>query len=335
MLLHQVFSFNSPVWFNVGTAVAAAGQRVLHPVGRRLDGLHPGLVQGGGADLQGWLRLRRQPLPDPVLQGAAVLRRHRVRPGQLHARRRRQRRDDQVRRRHPACGQDGHPGRRPPGHRGVRHHQGARGEEDPRASGRRLRHGPRWFRHRQRAVPERQQLGPRQRRVHERGRERQFVRAARPPARRGHRDRRREEAVPRHRPGRLGVRRPRPAVRRHHQRLAHQPGDRPDHGLQPLLRVHVAGRLVVQPGLPEPDEVPQGRRRLRGREVRQERRVHHHRDGHLDLLRRLPDGEDRRDHPRVPPARHRIRQPGCAADGLRTFRTTRRAAAVSPPRSPR
>ena len=26
MLLHQVFSFNSPVWFNVGTSVAAAGQ---------------------------------------------------------------------------------------------------------------------------------------------------------------------------------------------------------------------------------------------------------------------------------------------------------------------
>ena len=25
MLLHQVFSFNSPVWFNVGTAVPAAG----------------------------------------------------------------------------------------------------------------------------------------------------------------------------------------------------------------------------------------------------------------------------------------------------------------------
>ena len=25
MLLHQVFSFNSPVWFNVGTTVAAAG----------------------------------------------------------------------------------------------------------------------------------------------------------------------------------------------------------------------------------------------------------------------------------------------------------------------
>ena len=31
MLLHQVFSFNSPVWFNVGTPLAAAGERLLHP----------------------------------------------------------------------------------------------------------------------------------------------------------------------------------------------------------------------------------------------------------------------------------------------------------------
>ncbi len=89
MLLHQVFSFNSPVWFNVGTRVAAAGQRLLHPRRRRLDGLDPRLVQGGGADLQGRLRLRRQPLPHPLVQGAALLRRHRLRPGQLHARRRR------------------------------------------------------------------------------------------------------------------------------------------------------------------------------------------------------------------------------------------------------
>jgi ribonucleoside-diphosphate reductase alpha chain len=29
---HQYFSFNSPVWFNVGTTVAAAGLRLLHPL---------------------------------------------------------------------------------------------------------------------------------------------------------------------------------------------------------------------------------------------------------------------------------------------------------------
>ena len=148
MLLHQVFSFNSPVWFNVGTAGAAAGLRLLHPLRRRHDGLDPELVPGGGADLQGRLRRRPQPVPHPVVQGAAVLRRHRVRPGQLHARRGRQRRHDQVRRRDPAGGEDGRPRRRPPRHRGVHRDQGARGGQDPRPARRRLRHGPRRQGHR-------------------------------------------------------------------------------------------------------------------------------------------------------------------------------------------
>ena len=134
MLLHQVFSFNSPVWFNVGHRLAAAGQRLLHPRRRRLDGLDPRLVQGGGADLQGRLRLRRQPVPDPLLQGAAVQRRHRERPGLLHARRGRFRGDDQERRGHPARRQDGHPRRRPPRRGGVHRDQGARGGQDPRAA---------------------------------------------------------------------------------------------------------------------------------------------------------------------------------------------------------
>ena len=55
-----------------------------------------------------------------------------------------------------------------------------------------------------------------------------------------------------------------------------------------------------------------GERFVRGRRVR------HHGDGHLHLLRRLPDRGDRRHHPRVPPARHRLRQPGRAAHGHRS-----------------
>ncbi len=35
--------------------------------------------------------------------------------------------------------------------------------------------------------------------------------------------------------GRVGVRRPGPPVRQHHQRLAHEPGDRPHHRVQPVL----------------------------------------------------------------------------------------------------
>ena len=73
------------------------------------------------------------------------------------------------------------------------------------------------------------------------------------------------DAVPQDRRGRVGVRRPGPPVRRHHQRLAHQPRDRPDHRVQPVLGVHVAGQLLLQPGVAEPAEVPQGRRHLRRR----------------------------------------------------------------------
>ena len=61
--------------------------------------------------------------------------------------------------------------------------------------------------------------------------------------------------------------------------------------------------------------------------VRQGRRADHHRDGHLDLLRRLPDRGDRRHHAQVPPARHRLRQPRRAAHGDRPARTTPTAAA--------
>ena len=110
-LVHQVFSFNSPVWFNVGTTSPQQVSRVLHPGRRRHHGRHPGVVPGRGPDLQGRLRRRRQPVQDPLQQGAAVLRRHRERPGVLHARRRRLGRHDQVRRRHPPRGQDGRPRR--------------------------------------------------------------------------------------------------------------------------------------------------------------------------------------------------------------------------------
>ena len=37
-LIHQIFSFNSPVWFNVGTASPQQVSRVLHPGRRRHDG---------------------------------------------------------------------------------------------------------------------------------------------------------------------------------------------------------------------------------------------------------------------------------------------------------
>ena len=67
----------------------------------------------------------------------------------------------------------------------------------------------------------------------------------------------------RHRRGHVGLRRSRHAVRHHRQRVAHLPGHRPHQRQQPVLRVHVPGRLGVQPGVDQPDEVRQGRRRVR------------------------------------------------------------------------
>ena len=55
--------------------------------------------------------------------------------------------------------------------------------------------------------------------------------------------------------GGLGVRRPRHPVRRHDQRLAHQPRDGPDHRVQPVLGVHEPGQQLLQPGQPQPAEV--------------------------------------------------------------------------------
>ena len=58
MLLHQVFAFNSPVWFNVGTS---SPQQVsacfILSVDDTMD-VDPELVPRGGADLQGRLRRR-------------------------------------------------------------------------------------------------------------------------------------------------------------------------------------------------------------------------------------------------------------------------------------
>ncbi len=180
--------------------LAAAGLGLLHPLGRRLDGLDPQLVQGRGLHLQGRLRRRPQPLPHPLLQGAALLRRHRLGPGLLHARRRRLGRHHQVRWRHAPRGQDGRPRRRPPRHRGVRDDQGQGGGQDPRPARRRLRHGPRRRRHHLGAVPERQQLGARLRRVHARRRGRHRLRPARSQERRGDRARRRPRPVPQDQP---------------------------------------------------------------------------------------------------------------------------------------
>ncbi len=289
---------------------------MLHPVGRRLDGLDPELVQGRGLHLQGRLGCRPQPLPHPVVEGAALLAAAR-RPA-----------------RSPSCAaptrragtiKSGGATRRAAkmvvldvDHPDIEEFVETKAREEDKIRALRdagfdmdlggaditsvqyqnANNSVRVSDEFMRAVEDGTSFGLRARKTA-----------------RGHRDRRRPRAVPQDQQGRVGVRRPGSAVRRHDQRLAHQPRDRPDHRVQPVLGVHVARQLVVQPRVAQPAEVPQGRRHLRRGAVPEGRRGHHHRDGHLDLLRRLPDRGDRHDHPRLPPARHRLRQPRCAADG--------------------
>jgi hypothetical protein len=96
-----------------------AGIGLLHLVGRRPHGLDPELVPGRGSDLQGWFGCRRQPVPHPLIGGAAQGGWHRVGTGQLHARSRFLGRHHQVGWQDSTCGQDGDPRRRPSRHRRV------------------------------------------------------------------------------------------------------------------------------------------------------------------------------------------------------------------------
>ena len=145
---------------------AAAGVGVLHPLGRRHDEVDPQLVRRGGHDLPGRFRVGHQPQPHPLVRRAAQGRRHRVGPGELHARRRRVGRHHQERRQDAPRRQDGHPQRRPSRRRRLHLVQGDRGAQGPRAARRRLRHGPRRQGQPLHPVPERQQLGAGHRRVH-------------------------------------------------------------------------------------------------------------------------------------------------------------------------
>ena len=181
----------------------AAVLGLLHPLDRGLDGVDPRLDPARGHRLPRRLRLRHQPLEAALVEGAALEGRLRLRPGLVHARRRRVRRDDQVGRQDPPRREDGRPRRRPPGHRGVHLVQGQGGGEGARPRGRRLRHVARQPRLGVDPVPEREQLGPRQRRLHGGGRKGRRVEPDRPLRRHRRRDARRARAAAPDRRGRL------------------------------------------------------------------------------------------------------------------------------------
>ncbi len=274
---------------------------VLHPLDRGLDGLDPRLDPPRGRHLPRRLRLGRQPLAAPLLEGAAVEGRLRLRPGLVHARRRRVRRHDQVGRQDAPRGEDGRARRRPPRHPRVHLVQGARGGEGARPRGGRLRHVARLAGLGVDPVPEREQLGPRLRRVHGGGRRRRRLEPHRAHRRHGRRHDEGAQAAARHRRGGVALRRSGRAVRHDDQLVAHAPEHGPHQRVEPVLGVHVDRRLGVQPRVAEPDEVPPRRRRARRRGVR------------ARVRRRLPRAGDPRRQLVVP-------------DAARSSRTRRRTA---------
>ena len=199
----------------------AAVLGVLHPLDRRLDGVDPRLDPARGDHLPRRLRLGPQPLPAALLEGAALEGRLRVRPGVVHARRRRVGGDDQVGRQDAARREDGRARRRPPGRRRVHLVQGARGAQGARARAGGLRHVARLARLGLDPVPEREQLGARDGRLHGGRHGGQGVGPHRAHRRHGRRDGRRARAAARHRRGGVGVRRPGRPVRHDDQRVAH------------------------------------------------------------------------------------------------------------------
>ncbi len=213
----------------------AAVLGVLHPLDRRLDGVDPRLDPPRGDHLPRRLGLGPQPLPAALLEGAALEGRLRVRPGLVHARRRRVGGDDQVGRQDAPRREDGRARHRPPRRRRVHLVQGARGAQGARARAGGLRHVARLARLGLDPVPEREQLGARHGRVHGGGHRGQGVVAHRAHRRHGRRDRRRARAAARHRRGGLGVRRPGRPVRHDDQRVAHVAEHGPDQRVEPVL----------------------------------------------------------------------------------------------------
>ena len=129
------------------------------------------------------------------------------------------------------------------------------------------RHGVPDLRHRlgQRGLPHRlrpelEQLRPRHRRLPQGRRDRWRLAAQGPRQPQGRQDPQGPRPLGPDRLRRLGLGRPGHPVPHHHQRVAHEPGRRPDRREQPVLGVHVPRRHRVQPRLGQPPALPQRRR---------------------------------------------------------------------------
>ena len=136
ILVNQYASFNSPVWFNVGfEAKPQCSACFILSIDDSMESIldwirREGIIFRGGSGSGVNLSLRSS--KEQLSKGGYA-----SGPGQLHARRRRLRRHDQVGRQDAARGEDGRPRRRPPGRRGVHLVQGQGGAQGARPRGRR------------------------------------------------------------------------------------------------------------------------------------------------------------------------------------------------------
>ena len=317
ILLHQLAAFNAPVWFNVGfEEQPQCSACFILSVEDTMDSIldwntkEGRIFRGGSGSGINLSRIRgsMEPLakggtasgPVSFMRGARLVGGH-----------------DQVRRQDAPRGQDGGARRRPPRHPRVHLVQGQGGGQGRRAARRRVRHVDRRRRLPLDPVPERQQLRPRERRVHARGRERRGLAAHLPHHRRADRDGPRARADARDLRGGLALRRSGRPVRHHDQPVAHLAELGPHQRFQPLQRVHARRRLGVQPGVTEPHEVPPPGRDVRRRSLQPHGRRRVPRAGDHRRPVELSDRADRQERARVPPARAGLREPRRLPDGQR------------------
>ncbi len=159
------------------------------------------------------------------------------------------------------CSRQLHPPRHPVRQAGLHRHQlpGLRHRLGLGGLSHGLRTELQQFGARHRRIPQGGRVGCRLGSVlaHQAGQDRQDPEGARP--------------VGEDRPRRLGLRRSRPAISHHGQRLAHLPGVGPDPRLQSVLGIHVPGRHRLQSRVHEPARLPRRQdaavrsRRLRAR----------------------------------------------------------------------
>ncbi len=136
-----------------------------------------------------------------------------------------------------------------------------------------------WRRLRQRHVPKRKPLRPRQRCLHASRPRRQ--RMVDPPLDRRQplAEERRGDLAQQDRRRHLDLRRSRPAIRRRHPKMAHLQGHRANPLHQSLLRIRLYQQHRLQPRLPQPDEIQARGREVRHRALQGGRPHFHHRPG--------------------------------------------------------